>query len=240
VTAGERKYYSGEALSEADFLAELRKEPAGVVMTNNAVPPGLLVVDNFLTPELASQIIARSANVAAEKAGILSKDEKGEIKSRIAASRTVEHFAAKTLGPDVANVARVAYLEYLARHYQVSFEWYEDPLILRYQTEGEYYAHADAYNWDDQAKRWRRVANRDYSMLVYLNDDYEGGELEFKYLNFRLKPHAGMLVAFPSDWRYAHAALPVKNGVKHSIVSFGAIKGGPRIDAPPPPNAIMV
>ncbi len=84
------------------------------------------------------------------------------------------------------------------------------------------------------------MANRDYSLLIYLNEDYEGGQLEFKYLNYRISPLQGLLVAFPSDWRYAHAALPVKGGVKHSIVSFAATKAQSENDKSVPPNLIRL
>ncbi len=240
MTADERKFHSGKTLGHDDFKAELMKEAPGVLMVNNAVPPGVLVVEKFLPAELCQGLIQRASATEGNTAGVLSADPGGAVQARNVDTRKVEHFTLDHFGDDLERITRAAYTEFLTRHYRAVFEWYEKPVVLRYREKGEYTAHADAYNWDDADKRWRRVANRDFSLLVYLNENYQGGELEFKYLNFRLKPGAGMLLAFPSDWRYAHAALPVAEGVKYSIVSFGAVKGGPRLDAPPPPNAIMV
>lgn len=58
------------------------------------------------------------------------------------------------------------------------------------------------------------------SLVGYLNDDYEGGELYFDKLNLKIKPKAGDLYLFPSSFIYSHAALPVKNGIKYSIVTM--------------------
>jgi hypothetical protein len=58
------------------------------------------------------------------------------------------------------------------------------------------------------------------SLVGYLNDDYEGGELFFDKLNLKIKPKAGDLYLFPSSYVYSHAAMPVTSGVKYSIVTM--------------------
>jgi predicted 2-oxoglutarate/Fe(II)-dependent dioxygenase YbiX len=58
------------------------------------------------------------------------------------------------------------------------------------------------------------------SSVVYFNDDYEGGELWFPYLDLTFKPEAGDIVMFPSTFIYAHAAKPVTSGTKYSGVTM--------------------
>jgi hypothetical protein len=58
------------------------------------------------------------------------------------------------------------------------------------------------------------------SLVGYPNDDYEGGELYFRLQNLSVKPRAGDLFVFPSNFMYPHRAMPVKSGVKHSIVTM--------------------
>lgn len=58
------------------------------------------------------------------------------------------------------------------------------------------------------------------SLVGYPNDDYEGGELQFRLQNLTVKPRAGDLFIFPSNFMYPHRAMPVKSGVKHSIVTM--------------------
>lgn len=58
------------------------------------------------------------------------------------------------------------------------------------------------------------------SLVGYPNDDYEGGELYFRLQDLTVKPKAGDLFIFPSNFMYPHKAMPVKSGVKHSIVTM--------------------
>jgi hypothetical protein len=58
------------------------------------------------------------------------------------------------------------------------------------------------------------------SSIAYLNDDYEGGELWFPYLDLTYKPAAGDILLFPSTYIYAHAALKVHSGTKYAAVTM--------------------
>lgn len=61
--------------------------------------------------------------------------------------------------------------------------------------------------------------NLRYSMVTYLNDDYEGGELHFRNQNITIKPKAGSLVLFPSQQPYEHESKPVTKGEKYMFTS---------------------
>ena len=58
------------------------------------------------------------------------------------------------------------------------------------------------------------------SMVGYVNDDYEGGELFFRMQDIKIKPKAGDLFIFPSNFMYPHRAMPVHSGTKYSIVTM--------------------
>jgi predicted 2-oxoglutarate/Fe(II)-dependent dioxygenase YbiX len=58
------------------------------------------------------------------------------------------------------------------------------------------------------------------SLVGYPNDDYEGGEINFRLQGLTIKPKAGDLFIFPSNYMYPHRAMPVKSGIKHSIVTM--------------------
>lgn len=58
------------------------------------------------------------------------------------------------------------------------------------------------------------------SLVAYINDDYEGGELYFRLQNLNIKPKAGDLYIFPSNFMYPHQAMPVHSGTKYSIVTM--------------------
>lgn len=58
------------------------------------------------------------------------------------------------------------------------------------------------------------------SMVGYVNDDYEGGEIYFRMQGVKVKPKAGDLFIFPSNYMYPHQAMPVISGNKYSIVTM--------------------
>ncbi len=58
------------------------------------------------------------------------------------------------------------------------------------------------------------------SLVAYPNDDYEGGNLVFPKLGLDIKPRAGDLYIFPSTYLFSHRAMPVKSGMKFSIVTM--------------------
>ena len=58
------------------------------------------------------------------------------------------------------------------------------------------------------------------SCITYLNDEYEGGELHFPYLDLTYTPKVGDSVFFPSTYIFAHASKPVTSGIKYSAVTM--------------------
>jgi len=56
-----------------------------------------------------------------------------------------------------------------------------------------------------------------YTIVVYLNDDYEGGELYFNDFDIKVKPQAGSIMMYPSFAPYRHESLKIKSGRKMLI-----------------------
>jgi hypothetical protein len=63
-------------------------------------------------------------------------------------------------------------------------------------------------------------SGRAISAVIYLNDNYDGGHIEFPRFNIKIKPEKGMMILFPSNYAYAHVAHPVENGTKYSLVTW--------------------
>lgn len=108
-------------------------------------------------------------------------------------------------------------------------EFFEIPYLLRYRVGGTYGKHADAEGYEQETQRWYRSCDRDVSLLIYLNDDYEGGELLFNRLNYTYKPQAGDLAMFPSGNLFLHQSLPITRGTKYALVSWAALKALPKL-----------
>lgn len=60
----------------------------------------------------------------------------------------------------------------------------------------------------------------DYGSILYLNDDYEGGELFFPVYGMCVKPKPGTLIFFPSSDMYAHGVTEVVSGVRYTSAHF--------------------
>ena len=115
---------------------------------------------------------------------------------------------------------------------RISPTWFEAPQMLRYAPGGKYALHSDSENYCHDAGRFYRFIDRDFSMLIYLNDDYQGGGLNFKGLNFFYQPKAGDLVIFPSGHVFSHESLLITQGIKYALVTWGAFHGTPRVSRP--------
>lgn len=64
------------------------------------------------------------------------------------------------------------------------------------------------------------------SNLLYLNDNYSGGELYFPQHKMKIKPEPGMLVSFPGNWFNRHGILPASD-FRYAINIFVKICGFP-------------
>jgi len=60
----------------------------------------------------------------------------------------------------------------------------------------------------------------DYGSIIYLNEEYEGGEIFFPKYDIRMKPKSGTLIFFPSTNMYTHGVTEVESGVRYTSPHF--------------------
>lgn len=102
----------------------------------------------------------------------------------------------------------------------------EMPLqVQRYAYKQQYKAHIDFFNGPGAPAYFD--VDRIASAIVYLNDDFEGGETFFTALNIDVKPKAGSALFFRYDYddhlsniNTFHTGMPVVSGVKNIITAF--------------------
>ena len=109
------------------------------------------------------------------------------------------------------HISLLAAISPYAVRYNINEMFYHEGYnLLRYKTGQEYKAHYDGGT----------SIGRAISALMYLNDDYEGGELEFVNFGIKIKPRAGMMILFPSNYAYSHISHPVISGTKYALVTW--------------------
>lgn len=100
------------------------------------------------------------------------------------------------------------------------FSHMEGTLMLEYlPNQGFFDRHTDA------GPDFPRVL----SAIVYLNDVDEGGETWFDKFNLSIKPEAGKLILFPSNYAYTHQAMPPISGKKYILVSWFGMEINPEV-----------
>jgi hypothetical protein len=97
-----------------------------------------------------------------------------------------------------------------AKYWGISVVYYEAFNFVKYEGEGKHFnIHADhgpAYNCT-------------VSAVIYINEDYEGGEIQFPRLDgYVHTPRIGDILLCPSNYIYEHASLPMKSGTKYCVV----------------------
>lgn len=95
---------------------------------------------------------------------------------------------------------------YAANHWTISEGWQ----LLKYGKDNHFVKHYD------DSKQYPRTV----SMSYYLNDNYEGGEIEFPNFNLKIKPVADQMIMFPSNYVYTHTVHPVISGTRYAIVGW--------------------
>jgi predicted 2-oxoglutarate/Fe(II)-dependent dioxygenase YbiX len=98
-----------------------------------------------------------------------------------------------------------------SKTYNIDLGYLTPISISKYSTGKEMGPHIDSYG-DERSPV--------LSVVLYLNDNYEGGELNFPQQDVRIKPSAGSIVVFPSIAPYYHQSKIVNSGIKYMSPGF--------------------
>jgi len=71
--------------------------------------------------------------------------------------------------------------------------------------------------YESQIEKYPYLWSGHLSVLGYLNDDYEGGELYFPQFNHVIRPKKNMLILFPGSTHYVHGVSEVTSGTRYTI-----------------------
>jgi|TARA_A100000172_G_scaffold80524_1_gene70342 predicted 2-oxoglutarate/Fe(II)-dependent dioxygenase YbiX len=182
----------------------------------------LIKTYTILLPEQVSCFLRTFKDFTFETANIIHKNQEGIVNKSV---RNVDEYELKigeTITEDhwynlICYKLRNTVQQYIKENnINLELKRITNVTLLKYEKGGFYKTHID-HNLNK--------APRNLSCVIFLNNDYEGGNLKFYTLDFKevileVKPEVGKLVIFPSYFMYPHKAETVKKGIRYTIVSW--------------------
>tara|TARA_R100000988_G_scaffold61322_1_gene30674 strand:+ start:2755 stop:3315 length:561 start_codon:yes stop_codon:yes gene_type:complete len=175
-------------------------------------------IDSAVPKETCSFIIKYINKVCKTKAKLLVGNKNIEIKSQ----RDVYDYGLHPNNNDdkpyikvILDIMNKELIKYMNTFTYLQQLKVQDINLLKYEVGNFYGEHIDAYH----------TVNRQISFIINLNNEYEGGSIDFfhpterkayKKINFK----TGDLILFPSNFMYPHRVNPITKGTRYSIVSW--------------------
>lgn len=193
-------------------------------------PPGLAVTKDFLSADQCDELVNFLSKQPTADAEVNLVDRtSGAADNRVDLQRVTKTVDPGEMQETIIKYVVLAFRDVAVPYFKATLDTFETPSILKYQQGGKFDLHADSEHWSDSEHTWIRSQDRDYSLLLYLNEGYAGGAISFPNFNIEIEPQRGMLLTFPSDHRFVHAAQPVVSGERYVMVSWGLNKAAPRV-----------
>ncbi|MDX2241867.1 MAG: 2OG-Fe(II) oxygenase [Leptolyngbyaceae cyanobacterium bins.302] len=109
----------------------------------------------------------------------------------------------------------------LAKHYDVTLSHIELYAIERFQPGQAHKRHQDGLVLTNRyAELAKGIPARDVSIIGFLNQEFEGGDLLFDRQSVKVKPSLGSVVLFPACYTHPYQALPVLRGCKYTLTCW--------------------
>ena len=206
--------------SGGDWSALRRKIPLADWTTSPAVRivvdrPRVVVIEKFMSPAECDWVIQRGRSGLAR-----AKVYRGSATPRAAESRTNTEASFTIFNADVVlNLLR----ERMAAATRAPVSHFEIAKLLHYEPGQQFALHADFLqpNTPELVQEIQLRGQRAATLLVYLNEDYEGGETEFPRIPLRFKGKRGDALIFTNldpagapDYDTVHAGSPPTSGEK--------------------------
>lgn len=175
--------------------------------------PGIIALRLFDEGECGAALECVRAATGWNEAKVLLRGEDGSYASVLRPER-----AASTLAPALDSLLARSFdarmdavvKPVVRRVWGVELPRHSSTHVVRYGPGHHYHDHSDVIDGEEPY--------RYFSVVCYLNEDFEGGRTAFPALGYAVAPGRGKAVIFPST--YLHRAEPVTSGEKYVLVSW--------------------
>ena len=171
----------------------------------------IVEIKKIVNPNLCDEVITTIDKKANKKLTVFGGLDK-EIRNVL--GYTLDSKKDKPIFNKIKEEIERTYIFYTAKFPKMTVDKISQIDLLKYVIGGKYEIHTDHIS----------TSPRHLSIIINLNNDYEGGDLVFtdqkeKEIK-RLKLGKGSIVFFPSNFIYPHTIKPIKKGTRYSIVSW--------------------
>ena len=196
-----------------DGVLPTTKPPREIRNPAEAAALGFLMVEDFMAPDLCADLV----NFYRTSSHLLGKADADPYWN----DRILQFSEAQKADPartDQMRRALARALGLIADFYKVRSPVYADVLQLVGWREGMFMpVHADNAHPRGEP---HPTPHRDYSGLVYLNDDYVGGGLFLPHQNVVIRPKTGMFLSLPGGPSHRHGVERITTGDRFTMPFF--------------------
>jgi hypothetical protein len=185
----------------------------------DALKKYIMVFDNIIPDELCDRILDEYSNSLDFQKTYVGDDISKRIDDNIRTCTSItisdpkiihkNEEVRKKIDRDIFDVVQQSLFTYTEVHPNCDFKTDDGFILLSYKTGQFYTEHTDG-----------GIKNRVLTLILILNNDYEGGKLQFFSGKYVPKLKKGSLVLFPSNFMFPHEVTKVESGTRYSIVCW--------------------
>jgi prolyl 4-hydroxylase len=160
-------------------------------------------IENVLTPQECDKLI-NDSNSKLSRSKVMSLDKNNKYEDRVDDVRTSHHtWLNNSQYKEIIQKVEKLVNSFLKN--KISSKQFEDIQVARYQPSQEYKQHYDICHPTQGFPEHIKTCKEDYkkynsvryiTVILYLNDGFEGGETFFPRLNTKIKPKKGKALVF--------------------------------------------
>jgi hypothetical protein len=173
------------------------------------------IVDNFLTIEECSDILNFvKKNPEWER----TEGSQGFWDNRTLSNEFIYYNLDKDMGKKLVDI-RLKIAKEIEKFFDINKIYSDHLSVCRWYPDIPLTPHIDDMtDSDGEDAEWFR--HREFGSVLYLNDDFDGGETYYPHHNKKIKPKAGMLVVHPGNESHRHGVEAAKGGIRYTLSSF--------------------
>ena len=178
--------------------------------------PGIFTAQLYSARECAATIrqAIRTKSWLAARVSVEDGDARGLVRPEVRSALILDNEEGNPLYLEFEGKVRTVVVPLIRKLWGASLYGCDGTQLIRYKSGGQYAPHKDSSEDPSEVT----FASRYFTVLCYLNNNFEGGRTSFPGLDFVATPESGKALVFPSH--YLHSAVPVSAGEKFVLLTW--------------------